>query len=92
MMTRHYAIWPEGMPKSLDAPDRTLFANLAETAARFADRTALIFYGRTWTYADLLADAERLAGWMQAKAGIAKGDRVLLCVLLLLQVFLIGED
>jgi fatty-acyl-CoA synthase len=80
MMTRHYAIWPEGMPKSLDAPNRTLFANLAETAARFPDRKALIFYGREWTYADLLADVERLAGWMQAKAGIAKGDRVLLGV------------
>ncbi len=80
MMTRHYAVWPEGASKTLDAPERTIFANLAETAARFPDRKALIFYGREWTYADLLADVERLAGWMQAKAGIAKGDRVLLCV------------
>ena len=80
MMTRHYTVWPPGMPKSLDAPSRTLFDNLALTAARFADRTALVFYGRVWTYAELLADVERLAGWMQAEAGIAKGDRVLLCV------------
>jgi fatty-acyl-CoA synthase len=80
MMTRHYAVWPEGVAKSLDAPDRTLFANLAATAARFPDRKALIFYGREWTYAALLDDVEKLAGWMQAKAGITRGDRVLLCV------------
>jgi fatty-acyl-CoA synthase len=80
MMTRHYAVWPPRVPKSLDAPERTLFANLAETAARYPDRKALVFYGREWTYAALLADVERLAGWMQSKAGIGKGDRVLICV------------
>lgn len=80
MMTRHYAIWPADLPKKLDPPDRTIFANLADTAARYPDRKALVFYGREWTYAALLADVEKLAGWMQAKAGIARGDRVLLCV------------
>ncbi len=80
MMTRHHAIWPDTLPKTLDRPDRTIFANLAETAARYPDRTALVFYGRAWSYAALLADVEKLAGWMQAKAGIARGDRVLLCV------------
>ena len=80
MMTRHYTVWPPGVPKSLDAPERTLFANLAETAARHPDRKALVFYGREWTYAAMLADVEKLAGWMQVKAGIGKGDRVLLCV------------
>ena len=80
MMTRHYAIWPADLPKKLDPPDRTIFANLADTTARYPDRKALVFYGREWTYAALLADVEKLAGWMQAKAGIARGDRVLLCV------------
>lgn len=80
MMTRHHSIWPEGMPKSLDAPQQTIFRNLAESAARFPDRRALVFYGTEITYADLLDRVERLAGWLQSEAGIAKGDRVLLCL------------
>ena len=79
-MTLHHAIWPEGMPKSLNAPDQTMFANLATSAARFPDRPALVFYGQEITYADLVDRVERLAGWMQAEAGIARGDRVLLCL------------
>jgi fatty-acyl-CoA synthase len=79
-MTLHHAIWPEGMPKTLNAPDQTLFANLAASAARFPDRPALVFYGRVITYGDLLDRVERLAGWLQAEARIARGDRVLLCL------------
>jgi fatty-acyl-CoA synthase len=79
-MTLHHAIWPAGMPRTLDTPERSLFANLAASAARFPDRPALVFYGRVITYAALLSQVEHLAGWMQAEAGIARGDRVLLCL------------
>lgn len=80
MMTRHFAIWPEEMPKTLDAPEQTIYQNLATSAARFPERRALVFYGTEITYAELLDRVERLAGWMQSEAGIAKGDRVLLCL------------
>ena len=79
-MTLHHAIWPEGMRKSLNAPERTIFDNLAESAALFPERPALVFYGQEITYAGLLDRVERLAGWMQAEAGIKRGDRVLLCL------------
>lgn len=80
MMTRHFAIWPEEMPKTLDAPEQTIYQNLSTSAARFPERRALVFYGTEITYAELLDRVERLAGWMQSEAGIAKGDRVLLCL------------
>src|SRR5690554_772246 len=78
MMTRHFAVWPEAMPKTLDLPEQTLCANLEHSAARFGDRPALIFHGRSLSYADLLEAVERLAGWLQQAAGVRRGDRVLL--------------
>ena len=77
-MTRHFAVWPEAMPKTLDLPEQTLCANLEHSAARFGDRPALIFHGRSLSYADLLEAVARLAGWLQPAAGVRRGDRVLL--------------
>jgi len=55
----------------------TIGANLERSAARFADREALVDVaaGRRWTYAELDADVDRLARGLLAY-GIAKGDRV----------------
>jgi crotonobetaine/carnitine-CoA ligase len=55
---------------------------LAHWADRKADHPALVWSpkdgnGRRWTYAELKADVDRLAGGLQAK-GIAKGDKVLI--------------
>ncbi len=55
----------------------TIGANLDATAAAFGDREALVDVpsGRRWTYAQLNADTDALAGALIA-AGIAAGDRV----------------
>ncbi len=50
-----------------------------EAAAAFPQRTAVDFFGRTWTYAEIAASVDRAAAGLQA-LGIAKGDRVGLCL------------
>lgn len=77
-MTLHLAHWPSDVPRNLDLPDQTLYQNLLVTARRVPDHPAIHYYGTTLTYAQLLAAVDNLAGYLQAKLGVAKGDRVLL--------------
>jgi fatty-acyl-CoA synthase len=76
-ITRHLAHWPSGVPHHLELPARSIFDNLAQAAARFPDRPALIFHGAVLSYAALLKQVEALAGALQAH-GVKRGDRVLL--------------
>ncbi len=62
---------------TLTYPDLTLGAILSRTARKFPDRTALLFYGRTISYAELDALANRFARGLM-RLGIRKGDRVAL--------------
>jgi fatty-acyl-CoA synthase len=57
--------------------ETTIGANLADTAARYARRDALVDVaaGRRWSYAELLACVRRLATGL-VRAGIGVGDRV----------------
>ena len=57
--------------------EQTIGDNLDATVRRHGDREALVEVasGRRWTYAELLADVERLARALLA-SGIGKGDRV----------------
>ena len=57
--------------------ETTIGANFADTAAKYAQRDALVDVaaGRRWSYAELLASARQLAtGFL--RAGIGAGDRV----------------
>lgn len=55
----------------------TIGANLDRTAARWAEREALIDYttGIRWTYREFVAEVDALALGLLA-AGLGKGDRV----------------
>ncbi len=74
----HHAYWPQGQPYELTLPATSLFVNLEVSARRFPHKPATLFYESAMTYAELLADAERLAGFLQQRCGVQKGDRVLL--------------
>src|SRR3954470_13912063 len=80
MFTRHYAHWPHGLPKHIEFPRHSVYANLAQAAGRHPARTAIDFYGTRISYAELHSDVLRLAGFLQQRCGVRKGDRVLLDV------------
>lgn len=77
MSTRHYAHWPRGLPHDIAIPATSVFINLAISAARYPDKPALVFYDTKITYAELLAEVDALAGFLQQRCNVKKGDRVL---------------
>lgn len=80
MLTRpeHSPRWPEDFDFHLPVPGGNAFDNLARSAARNPDRPALFYYGATTSYGELLAQVEALAGFLQQRCGVRRGDRVLI--------------
>jgi fatty-acyl-CoA synthase len=78
MFTRHYAVWPAGLEKTLVLPRVSVYANLAASAARHPERCAIDYYGSRLSYAEILREVDALAGFLQQRCGVARGDRVLL--------------
>ncbi|WP_137895767.1 long-chain fatty acid--CoA ligase [Ramlibacter sp. 2FC] len=76
-MRAHHRFWPKRLPHALTPCATSLWDNLAVSARRYPDKAALVFFGRVWTYAELLQQAERLAARLVA-LGVRRGDRVLL--------------
>jgi len=73
----HHRVWPKRLPHSIQPPAISLWNNLAVSALRYPDKPALVFFNRSMTYAQLAAQAERLAARLH-ELGVRKGDRVLL--------------
>lgn len=78
-MRPHYKFWPRRLPKSITLPSTSLWDNLAISARRYPDKAALVFFGRTLTYRELMEGAERVAAYLAA-LGVQRGDRVVLCM------------
>ena len=76
-MPAHHAFWPKRLPYQLTAPQTSLWMNLQINALRYPQKVALVFMGRTWTYAQLQLEAEIVASALR-KMGVQKGDRVVL--------------
>ena len=73
----HYKFWPKRVPHSITPPATSLWHNLAISALRYPDKTALVFFGAVMTYSELHRQASRLAACLQ-EMGVNKGDRVVL--------------
>jgi long-chain acyl-CoA synthetase len=71
---RFYA---DGVPADVPVPDVPLTRLLDASAERFPNRKALVFFGRSMTYARLLTAVNRFAGALHA-IGVRKGERVAL--------------
>jgi long-chain acyl-CoA synthetase len=70
--------YPEGVPASVDTGQcHTLVALIEDSFARFADRPAYRFMGRSLTYAEVDRLSMAFACWLQGE-GIQPGDRVAL--------------
>ena len=76
-MPVHHAFWPKRLPHAIHPPVTSLWDNLAISAHRYRHKAALVFFGRTFTYADLRRQAERLAARL-VELGVEAGDRVVL--------------
>ncbi|MFC3613166.1 long-chain-fatty-acid--CoA ligase [Lutimaribacter marinistellae] len=76
MQNRHHDIWPPGRPFSLDPSPHSVFHNLLAAARRHPDHTAIWYYGRTLSYAQLLDEVRSLAGYLHHRAGVRPDDRV----------------
>nr|WP_093046400.1 long-chain-fatty-acid--CoA ligase [Thalassobacillus cyri] len=75
--TDHFAYWPK-LTKSLTVPETTLVDNLIVSAMRFPAHEAIYYYGNSMTYRQLMDEVEALAGYLQHKLGVSKGNKVLL--------------
>ena len=78
MFDRHFAHWPPGQPRTLELPRETVYANLARSAAKHPERAAIDYYGERLTYRELKRQVDALAGFLQQRCGVARGERVLL--------------
>jgi fatty-acyl-CoA synthase len=70
--------WPGAVAHDVGALPPTLTEALRQSAARRPGHTAIVFYGLKLSYATLLARVERMAGYLQQRCGVQRGDRVLL--------------
>ena len=71
---RHYQ---EGVPESIDYPDKNVFRLLEEAASGNPEGTATIFFGARISYGRLIGLVESFAGSL-SRLGVKKGDRVAL--------------
>jgi fatty-acyl-CoA synthase len=59
-------------------PVCSLFHNLEVSALRYPDKDALVFYDNRLNYSQFKRQSELLAGFLQHRCGVRRGDRVLL--------------
>ncbi|HYD58447.1 MAG TPA: AMP-binding protein, partial [Burkholderiales bacterium] len=76
--SRHFPHWPPGLPHTVAIPDRSVYANLVASAQAGPDKTLVYYYGRRVSYGEALREVDALAGYLQQRCGVKKGDRVLL--------------
>ncbi|MGO9515152.1 MAG: long-chain fatty acid--CoA ligase [Steroidobacteraceae bacterium] len=78
MSNRHFKFWPPHAGRRLCAPATNLFYNAEVAARRYPDKPFLVFYDTEVSFAAFFDEAQRVAGFLEHKCGVRKGDRVLL--------------
>lgn len=76
-MPAHHSFWPSRLPHSITVPATSVWENLAVSARRYPDKTALVFLGRSTSYRELCEGTQRLAAYLHG-LGVNRGDRVIL--------------
>jgi long-chain acyl-CoA synthetase len=70
-----YKFWPEGVPKHIDYPEIPLFQFLRDTAGKYPDKTAIVYFDRKITYKELDTITDKFATAL-TDFGVKKGDKV----------------
>src|SRR6202046_4480983 len=78
MANAHYKFWPSQAMHNLCAPATNMFYNAEVSARRFPNKPFLIYYDTKVSFAEFHNEAERVAGYLEHRCGVRKGDRVLL--------------
>lgn len=76
--TMNLTHWPAALPRHLELPETSLYYNLDVAAARYPQRAAIVYYGGEMSYAQLKREVDALAGFLQQRCGVRRGDRVAL--------------
>lgn len=74
---RSRKLFPPNVPIEMEIPEWRVEDMLRMAADKYPDHPAVVFYERTWTYADLWHDVERLAHALRTH-GLKEQDRVAL--------------
>ena len=64
MFDRHFAVWPEQVPRELELPATNLYHNITVSALRYPEHPAIHDYGTDVTYRELQDQTERLVGYL----------------------------
>ena len=78
MGTAHLKFWPAHAERTVDVPRTHLFYNLEVSARRQPGKAAFVYYDNPLSFEALRREAELLAGFLQRRCQVARGDRVLL--------------
>ena len=78
MSSQHFKFWPQHSLHHLEPPATNVFYNLEVSARRRPEKPCLIYYDTRITYAEMFSQAQALAGYLEHRCGVRKGDRVLL--------------
>lgn len=70
--------WPARLSWQVSAPQTSLYYNLEVASTRYPDKTAIHYYGAAMSYAQLRREVDALAGFLQRRCHVARGDRVAL--------------
>ena len=78
MSDSHFKFWPDHAQHHLDLPATNVFYNLEVSARRHPHKPCLVFYDTSISFAEVFEEAQRIAGFLQQRCGVCKGERVLL--------------
>jgi fatty-acyl-CoA synthase len=78
MRNAHFKFWPSQAMHNLCAPATNMFYNAEVSARRFPNKPFLIYYDTKVSFAEFHNEAERVAGFLEQRCAVRKGDRVLL--------------
>ena len=53
MFDRHFAVWPEQVPRKLELPATNLYHNITVSALRYPQHPAIHYYGTDISYREL---------------------------------------
>jgi long-chain acyl-CoA synthetase len=70
-----FKFWPKDVPRHIEYPQISLSQLLTSTAEKSPQQTAIIYFNRKITYAQLDQTSDRFAAALAAQ-GVKKGDRV----------------